>query len=482
MSTNQISGLKFVVILGVVIGAGFVSSPHWFPHVDKFVTSIVSGSAEDNDHEHDDHDDHEHDDHAHGDESESLELSEQARSNLGLTKEFVQPIELGNYKQSITIPAVVAERPGRTHLEVATPMTGLVTHVHAVEGEAVLPDDLLFEIRLTHEDLVRAQTEFLKTVGDISVEEREIKRLKGVMAGAIAGKIILERQYAHGKLTSLLQSLREALRLHGLSDQQIDVIEKQRRLLTELQLWAPSPDEHSENELHLTRAGATPEKATSRPRRTSQNAVPLVIQQLHARKGQSLSAGDSVCVLADYSQLFIEGRAFESDSTTVIQALQNGWTISAQFGDHLVSDLKVEFINSEVDPNSRTLRFYVSLGNQIVRDTKNSEGQRFVTWKYRPGQRLQLHVPVAEWKQQIVLPVDAVAEEGPEAYVFQENGDHFDRVPVHVIFRDQSQVVIANDGSVFPGDVVAMRSAHQMQMALRNKSGGAVDPHHGHSH
>jgi hypothetical protein len=53
---------------------------------------------------------------------------------------------------------------------------------------------------------------------------------------------------------------------------------------------------------------------------------------------------------------------------------------------------------------------------------------------------------------------------------------------VHVQYRDQTSVVIANDGSLFTGDVVAMRSAHQMQMALKNKSGGGVDPHAGHNH
>jgi cobalt-zinc-cadmium efflux system membrane fusion protein len=42
--------------------------------------------------------------------------------------------------------------------------------------------------------------------------------------------------------------------------------------------------------------------------------------------------------------------------------------------------------------------------------------------------------------------------------------------------------VVAQDGSLFPGDVVALTGAAQLQMALRNRSGGAIDPHAGHSH
>ena len=44
-------------------------------------------------------------------------------------------------------------------------------------------------------------------------------------------------------------------------------------------------------------------------------------------------------------------------------------------------------------------------------------------------------------------------------------------------------VVLANDGSLFPGDVIALNNAYQLQLALKrsgNKASG--DAHHGHSH
>lgn len=95
---------------------------------------------------------------------------------------------------------------------------------------------------------------------------------------------------------------------------------------------------------------------------------------------------------------------------------------------------------------------------------------------------MRLCVPVETWTDQIVLPVEAIADDGVETYVFVQNGDHFDRQAVHVRYRDQQYAVIANDGSLFPGDTVALNSAHQLQMALKNKAGGGVDPHAGHSH
>ena len=80
------------------------------------------------------------------------------------------------------------------------------------------------------------------------------------------------------------------------------------------------------------------------------------------------------------------------------------------------------------------------------------------------------------------LPIEAVAQEGAESYVFEMNDGHFDRRAVHVEYRDQESAVIANDGVLRLDATVAITNAHQMQVALKNKSGGGVDPHAGHNH
>ena len=53
---------------------------------------------------------------------------------------------------------------------------------------------------------------------------------------------------------------------------------------------------------------------------------------------------------------------------------------------------------------------------------------------------------------------------------------------ISIIGAFDPAVVVANDGAIFPGDTVAMTGAHQMQLALKNKAGGAIDPHAGHNH
>ena len=95
---------------------------------------------------------------------------------------------------------------------------------------------------------------------------------------------------------------------------------------------------------------------------------------------------------------------------------------------------------------------------------------------------MQLQIPVEQWVDQIVVPIDAVVSEGIERYVFQQNGDSFQRVAIHEKYRDQTHVVIENDGAIYPGDVIVGRGAHQIFLALKNKSGSAIDPHAGHNH
>jgi multidrug efflux pump subunit AcrA (membrane-fusion protein) len=435
--------------------------------------------------EHDSHAGHDHEghDHAH-DDSESIELSEQARKNIGLR---VGEVVLDEFDRKITVPGIVVERPGQTNMMIAAPFTGIVTGVSTIRGETVASGDRLFTLRLTHEDLVQAQTEFLKTLGQLDVERRELERLDDVSSGAIPRRTILERQYEVEKLEAALRAEREALRLHGLSTEQVERIVTERTLVRELQVTVPmlhaaDASVHSEIEGHAH----TGEQELKSGR--------FVVEELDVQVGEAVEAGRTLAHLADYGELFVEGRAFQQDAAEVVHAAENKREVTLVLDEDLSSPasepttipgLSIVYIANKVERDSRALPFYVALPNDVVRREDRGEHE-FVTWRYKPGQRLQVRVPVRvpadKPEKVIVLPTGALAQEGAESFVFVENGDHFDRRPVHVLYRDQFDAVIANDGSLFPGETVAVSAAHQLQMALKNKSGGAVDPHAGHNH
>ena len=464
--TLSLRWLVSIVAIVAIVAAG-VLYPYWLPEVRRLLSRDNSldemshppeTALSDTTHEHEGHD------HAGHSESTSLEMSEQARKNIGLR---IAKVALSPFTKTVSVPGMVAERPGRSTILVTAPMTGIVIKIYAIEGEAIEPGRKLFDLRLTHEELVQSQAELLQTAEELDVTAREIKRIERLTEnGGLAGKQLLERQYERQKLEAILHSKREALLLHGLSGPQIETILEKRELLKQLTVVAPVSADGEEQH----------------PQQT-----PFQVQSLKAAPGQHVNAGDTLVSLADHAELYIQGEAFERDVAAISRAAdadaEVSATLEAEGGrPELVSNLRVLYLAAKVDPGTRTLDFFVTLPNQLQRDAKLPDGHRFVAWRFRPGQRVQLQIPIETLENRLVLPVEAVAQDGAETYVFTPNGDHLDRRTVHVEYRDAQWAVIANDGSLFAGESVAISSAQQLQLALKNKSGGGIDPHAGHNH
>ncbi|WP_428306304.1 efflux RND transporter periplasmic adaptor subunit [Lacipirellula sp.] len=456
------------IVAGLAGGAWLIASRNGSsgePSAADFAAALGGKSAED-DHEHAPGDGHDHTegeghDHAGHDEGNSLELSPQALKNIGY-----EPFTVAarDFERKISLPGMIVERPGKTQYRVSAPLGGVVTKVHVIEGETVAVGQPLFDVRLTHEELVSAQGEYLKTLEELDVVNREIERLEALTEGVIPGSRLRDQKYERQKLEALLRAQRQSLLLHGLSDAEVDEIVKTRLLLQSLTIKAPPHDEQcdcgDEQLLH--------------------------VQSLPVERGQQVEAGATLCVLADHCKLYIEGTAFEEDATQIRDAASRGAAVSADLlvrdrREPMIEGLKILYLSDQVDRESRAFHFYLTLPNEIALDRTEGE-HRFMQWKFKPGQRVELRVPVEKWESRLVVPAEAIVSDGSEAYVFQQNGSHFDRVAVHVEYRDQQSAVIAADGALKPKAVIAARGAFQMNLDLKNKAGGGVDAHAGHTH
>ncbi|MBW3598613.1 MAG: biotin/lipoyl-binding protein, partial [Planctomycetes bacterium] len=141
--------------IAAAVVAAAVFHRAWLPEAKQLVSAFSAGDhdspsviAPDEDHAGDAHSD----DHPGHDDLTSLHLSPQAWKNINLQ---VGPVELADFERTVTVPAIVVERPGQTVLQVSAPLTGVVTGVFITRGQAIEPGDLLFNLRLTHEDLVQ---------------------------------------------------------------------------------------------------------------------------------------------------------------------------------------------------------------------------------------------------------------------------------------------------------------------------------------
>jgi multidrug efflux pump subunit AcrA (membrane-fusion protein) len=452
-------------------------------------------------------DDHSGHDHSGGSDAEdsSLELTPQARGNLGLETETVS---VSSFTEYVSMPGTIIDWPGRTHVSVTAPLTGVVNAIYVSRGELIQSGQPLFSMRLTHQDLVQTQAEFLTALGRMDVEDREIQRLNSAaQSGAIAMKTLIQRQYERDRLLAEIQAERQAMLLHGLSEAQIAAIEQTRKLVREVTIFAPAlhaddslhhdseskhdhshdhPDEQSDPPL----APASVQQAAFATQPASPpiglQEVEFLVTEVSVNRGQSVNAGQPLGRLSDYTQVLIEGHAFQKDAKALRSAANLRLRLQAVIDwtrgrPEIIDGLSISYIGSEVDLESRALPFYVPLENKIER-SEQREDERYVSWRFKPGQRLQLRVPIQAYDNTIVVPKDAVAEDGVERYVFVDHGDHFDRRPVRVLVRDAFWIAIANDGSVREGQEIAISGAHQLLMAMKKKAGGPVDPHAGHNH
>ncbi len=456
----------------------------WFPALAQvFKAQSTANSTKQDAHDEYDHSDHQEKDGQehegekgladHAEEENIIELSEKARRNIGLK---LGKVKLSTYQRTVAIPAVLVERPGYSSLEVVAPITGIVTRVHVIDGQALEPGEPLFQIRLTSEELVSAQANLLARLEQLDVVNQEIDRLEraivqvdGEKVVPFAGKTLLAQQYEKKKLLAWIRADRQRLILHGLPPQQVERLIQTRQLVSTVEVRVPHPRElRGELDGEGTALGH-----------------PLVLTRLSVRPGQHVQTGQQLCILGDHHLLSIEAKAFPQDAPGIIRAFENQIPVSAVIdgstNGHLVEKLQIIHVSPHVDMETRALTFHVLLPNELISD-RRVQGRRFVAWRFRPGQRAEVYVPVEQWKDRIVLPKDAVVVDGPKRFVYVEHGSHFEAREVHVEYADQRTVVVANDGTLKLGETIVLSGAYQIHLALRQKKLGDSGGGHGHAH
>ena len=402
-------------------------------------------------------------------EARVLKMSEQARKNLGLVAKAAKP-EL--YWRTIEVPGAIVDRPGRSDRGVTSPAVGAVTEVHAFPGDTVKPGDRLFTLRLFSEYLQNTQSELFKATREIQLITEQHTRLEGfVKTGAVPESKLIELESQLRRQATLIQSYRQDLLTRGLNPEQIERV-AEGTFVSTIDVVAPP---------------------TINPANTKSEIQPVVVhaaggeseglayevQELIVELGQQVQAGQLLSTLANHQSLFIEGHAFKREASFLAKAAENNWRVQCTFAEDddvewpaVDQVLEIRHLANSIDPASRTFDFFIPLENQSRSYEK--DGQTFIVWRFRPGQRVRLQIPVEELRDVIVLPSAAIVREGPEAYVFQQNGDLFNRLSVHVLHEDRLQIVVANDGSVKPGFYLAQSSAASLNRVLKAQAASGI--------
>lgn len=410
-------------------------------------------------------------------------LTREQRQLLGLR---LGRATVGPYRKSLHFPGSIAEKPGRSNHVVSTAVNGIVTKVYALPGQAVKPGDPLFDVQLTGEALATAQSELLGVLKQIEVTEAELERITPLARdGGVAGKQKLDLEYKLKELAASRDVRSQELLVRGLSATQIDGIVSTGTLLRDFTVTVPD-----------FIAAETPQTGVR------VDARMYAIEDLKAYPGLSVRPGDDLCHLAWHTELYVKGHAFEQEIDALNALDSNNWTASIEIGqrgyEKTLQGFQILYVDNHVDPKTQTFQFYVPIQNEILTETRDDRGQLFRSWRFKPGLRVHIRVPLAEVTGHFPLPAEAVAEDGVSAVVFRqlvhehkdeegEAHDHgtemeFEPIPVKILERDAKIVLIDAGGELRPGDSIALNRAYQLQVALKSDSGDGGHDHHGHAH
>jgi cobalt-zinc-cadmium efflux system membrane fusion protein len=389
-----------------------------------------------------------------------VRLSAAARKNLGITS---APLKATTYWRKIDVPGVITDRPGISDRGVVAPVTGIVTQIHAYPGDTIAPNAPLFSLRLISDSLHTSQLELFKASKEIEIALQQKQRLEGLAKeGAVAGSRMIELENQIQRMDVNVQAYRQDLLARGLSPDRIEAAAK-GEFVTEIVVHAPGEQALKVAAIALTAA------VEGEPQRLP---FSFELQSLKVELGQQVEAGTVLCYLADHRTLLIEGSGFKKDMPLIQQAAKDQLPIEVLFEMNeatnwppLPKQLQIHHVANLIDPESRTFSFFLALDNQWHAYTQDNQDR--LIWRFRPGDRVRLSVAVEKMDDVFVLPQEAVVREGPEAFVFRQNGDLFDRLSVHVLHEDSTSVVIANDGALRKGSFLAQNSAASLNRVLK---------------
>jgi len=477
----------------------------------------------------------------------------------------VGPVVRKDFVRHRKVQAVVVDRPlNRRPLTAA--LGGIVTAIHVQTGQVVEAGALLLTmardpiprpradltadlLKPISEDVHEASSRLRLAVSEIEVTKAELERIRPfVEARTIPGKTAIDLRYQLARSEQEAANTRMELHTHGLTDEEIAVVEAggpppQTRYLwkrsleraglwteTSEALWESLPPSQRDlpwciaavGELSATglatpalvdfvkRSAAASEHfaeiaglllegaplATVRllleqgaleseveVRAPRGDAPDWDVEQIAVRPGQRVDGGDELVRLYDARTMWLRLQPLGLEIGLVSRALEDGTLLQARplvedsgpdLDDVRLVRMALQSEDGDRGGAAQALIRNVSLGC--------APGLACRSWQLRVGLRYLVYVPVQTLPDRFVLPTDAVTSQGADRVVFLENGDTFRPQVVHVEHADDEVVVIADDGSLFDGDRVALGGAFALGLALGGRGNQTADPHAGHNH
>ena len=409
----------------------------------------------------------------------------------------VHDVDFGPVEEVVDLLGTVEAAPDRRHV-VAPRTAGQVLHVDVQIGDVVRQGDVLldidspelarnkYEARRLETSYRELQVELTRTRGrvrELEVEhetvaeaaelaEAQVKRLESAEQ-VVALNELYDRRAAALSARALVR--RKAVELQVAREEVKAVVEQAEALqLSRETLLAVSNIDPAQ----LVTPADLCDRAHCRDAAQRMSLIRLrapidgVVVERNVSRGESVTAGRPLLVVADYSKVQIHGELPESIVSRLSRRNPSQARIRPRSDPDRVIDGQVRFISPVIDSVKRTAHLIV--------DAQNPDGV------LRDGAFVSLSVVVRdmidpkEWP--VVVPASAVLQDGPAYFVFKQAG-----LEELTFARQEITPGAGNDEFVevreglFPGDVVASQGVYNLSQ-IRTGDSEPVDPHAGHNH
>lgn len=387
-------------------------------------------------------------------------VNEQAQANLGLVAKAVKPQV---YWKTIQVPGMVIDRPGQSDRGVVATGSGIISRIHHFPGDTVQSGDRLFTLTLLSDSLHITQSELFKATQEIALAESHKARLTSAGTAVPTARVIeVDNQITRLQISS--KAYRQELQNRGFETAQIESI-AHGKFVKELEILVPAPPR-----------GSSSDKPDGSPEPAAPSTFEL--EDLKVELGHQVQAGQTLCLISNHQRLAIEGRAFRDETPLLERSVKQHWPVEVDFGEETndweapLQEFHIRNLANTIDPETRTFAFRIPVENQsrVITD----DGRVQTLWRFRPGQKLRIQVRVEKFENVFVVPADAVATEGPEAFVFTQNVNTFERIPVRILLHDRRHVVLANDGILPPRSYVVQSAGEQLNRMLKSGDNSGV--------
>ena len=267
-------------------------------------------------------------------------------------------------------------------------------------GRLVRRGEPLFEIYSP--DLVAAQQEYL-----LALRARELPGSAGL---------------------SVLSSARERLKLWGITDRQVEELERSGQVKKTLTVFAP---------------------------------ISGFVIEKNVLEGQKIMPGENLFKIADLSSVWVVGEIYESELPFIKKGQDAVITLTSFPGETFLG--KIIHIYPYLNPETRTNSVRIEVGNPELR------------LKPAMSANLELHVDLGS---RLAIPADAVLPAGVRNFAFVRRGDgYFEPREVRLGVKGEGFTEVL--GGVAAGEIVVtsanflIDSESSLKAALQQMSGGA---------